>query len=291
MLAPRLLALDIDGTLLRDDGTISARTVRALGAARDRGLLLSAATGRPWPATSRIVAEVGGMDYAVCLNGTVVMDARTDTIVDTNEMTVAQACDTARLAREHLPTVRLAADLADGRHLWDHDFDTQMPMAIDVERVDCAEEAVAACGVPVLTWLLELEVAGGRRRPFTAELRDAERIIDALDGRLDPALDVHHSGIGPAEVSLLGISKATGLASVAERHGISPAEVMAIGDGYNDVEMLGWAGISVAMGNAPAEVQGAAEFVALSNADDGAAVFVEGLLARSAMGDTPAAAG
>ncbi len=282
---PRMLAFDIDGTLLRNDGSLSQRVVDCLGEVRDRGFILTVATGRPWLATRDVIEAVGGMRYAACLNGTMVVDVQANQLLHSRTISTQLACDTARLARQLLPGVRLAADLTDGRHIWDHDFATEMPpsMLIEIQRVANAEEAVYQEGVEVLTWLVELEGAVSVGPDFSIGYRDgyrdAEHIITTLSPALDPYLSVRHSGIGPAEIGVAGVSKASALEWIADEHDITSADVMAFGDGYNDVEMLAWAGQSFAMTNAAPEVRGYANHIALDNEADGVAVVLEELLA------------
>ncbi len=294
---PRMLAFDIDGTLLRNDGMISERVFDALSQVRDRGFLLALATGRPWLATRDVNNALGGLSYGVCLNGAVVFDARTEQMLHSRAISAQQACETARLVREMLPGARLAADLVDGRHIWDHDFATQMPvfMSIEVERADRAEDALAQENVDVLTWLVEIEgsfsLSGEDGAGFSVgyqdDFRDARRIISTLSPVLDPSLEVRHSGVGPAEIAMAGVSKASALEWVADRHGISSSEVMVFGDGFNDVEMLIWAGQSVAMGNALPEVRSHANHVTLTNEQDGVAVVLEELLAADLSQQAP----
>ncbi len=283
---PRMLAFDIDGTLLRNDGSLSQRVIDCIGELRDRGFILTVATGRPWLATRDVIEALGAMMYAVCLNGTVVMDVPTNQLLQARAMSTQQACDTARLARRLLPGVRLAADLSDGRHIWDHGFATEMPetMLIEINRVANAEEVVYQEGVEVLTWLVEQEGAMISGTDLNAGYRDiyqdAEHIIATLSPEIEPGLAVRHSGIGPAEIGLAGVSKASALEWIANEHDISSVDVMAFGDGFNDVEMLTWAGQSFAMANATPEVRGYANRVTLDNEADGVAVVLEELLAE-----------
>lgn len=260
---PRLLAFDIDGTLLRSDGTVSPRVIDALDAARQAGMLLSLSTGRPWPQARDVAVAAGGMDYGVCLNGAVVVGADGDTIA-LRAMTAAQACDTGHLARRILPGATLAADMADGRHFWEQDFHPQFPVDVDAVRVD---DAVATVDGPVLTWLVG--VSGW----------EPLEIISALHDHMPAGTEVRPSGLEMAEIAAFGVSKASGLQIVADRHGIRRDEVMAFGDGLNDLEMMRWAGRSVAMQNGHPTVLDIASQVAPANDDDGVAIAIEEILA------------
>jgi Cof subfamily protein (haloacid dehalogenase superfamily) len=262
--APRLLAFDIDGTLIRSDGTVSPRVVTAVAAARDAGLVLALSTGRPWPQARSIAAEAGGMNYGVCLNGAVVLDATSEHPLAVRSMTVELALATARLARELLPGVTLAADMADGRHFWELDFDPMMPVDMAAVRVADVLEEIDG---PVLSWLVGVPD------------HDPMHTIELMHDHMPPGTEVRASGLDMAEIAAFGVSKASGLQIVADRHHIARDEVMAFGDGLNDIEMLRWAGHSVAMANGHESVRDLADHVAPTNDDDGVAVVIEALLA------------
>src|SRR5690606_28425495 len=107
----------------------------------------------------------------------------------------------------------------------------------------------------------------------------SHELVAHLDDDVLRGVGVAHGGWGEwVEVVASGVSKATGLSVVAERLGVAPTEVLAIGDEWNDVPMFEWAGASVAMGNAPDHVRAAADDVAPPADDDGAAVVLERLL-------------
>jgi Cof subfamily protein (haloacid dehalogenase superfamily) len=261
---PRLLAFDIDGTLIRPSGEVSPRVCDALVLAREAGMLLAVSTGRPWPQARDVVLEAGGMDYGVCLNGAVVVDGVTGQPLAVRSMPVDQARRAAEVARRLLPGASLAADMADGRHFWELDFHPFMPMDVDVIRV---ADAVAEVDGPVLTWLV-----GGPDH-------DPARIIDTVHHHLPPGVEIRPSGLDMAEIAAHGVSKASGLQIVTDRHHIRRDEVMAFGDGLNDIEMLRWAGQSVAMANGHEVVRDLARHIAPANDDDGVAVVIENLLA------------
>lgn len=260
---PRLLAFDVDGTLIRSDGVVSERVVAAIDAARDAGLVLALSTGRPWPQARDVAAAAGGMHYGVCLNGAVVVDVDNEHPLAVRAMTIEQARVTAALARELLPGVSLAADMADGRHFWELDFHPMMSIDMTATRVI---DAVAEIDGPVLTWLVGVPD------------HDPLRIIEVMHHHMPPGTEVRPSGLDMAEIAAFGVSKASGLQIVADRHHISRDEVMAFGDGLNDIEMLRWAGHSVAMANGHEIVRDLAKHIAPTNDEDGVAVVIEALL-------------
>ena len=264
---PRLAAFDIDGTLVGRSGTPSQRTVAALEALADAGVMTVIATGRPWPQTQPLVRRIRDVSYAVCLNGAVVMDARACEQVADRSMSHFEAVAAAEIARKLLPDVRLGLDMADGRHIWEHGFAPDMPAGLAADlglrRVD---DAIAAVDGPVLTWLVET--------PGT----DMLAAVRELEVEMPPGTEIRPSGLQMAEIAAAGVNKSTGLDIVCQRYRIDAADVVAFGDGLNDIDMLAWAGRSVTMPGVASEVRAAADMVAPSTDHDGVAVVAEAML-------------
>jgi Cof subfamily protein (haloacid dehalogenase superfamily) len=261
---PQLLAFDLDGTLLASDSSVRPRVREAIIAAREAGYILAASTGRPWPQTKPVVEAAGGMDYAVCLNGAVVVDARTGDQLAMRTMSAADAVEAAAVARRLIDDVSLGADMADGRHIWEDHFHPSMPVDISVERVKDALEHIDG---DVLTWLVDSSEMG------------LDEVVACLHGQLPVGLEARPAGLDMAEIASDGVNKASGLQIVARKHGLTREHVMAFGDALNDIEMLDWAVHSVAMANGAPPVRDLARHLAPSNDDDGVAVVIEQLLA------------
>jgi Cof subfamily protein (haloacid dehalogenase superfamily) len=265
----RLIATDLDGTLLRSDKTVSARSVQALQAAEQAGVVVVIATGRP-PRWVHAVAEaVGHTGLAICANGAVVVDLHSEDVVTTRPLERDDIVAVATMVRTAIPGVAFAVESA--------------------RRGFAKEPAYATHGMD----------AGGRARPWAVAAIDelaADDIVKLLirhesmepDVLLTKARDVagdrveltHSSNEGLLEVSATGVTKASALAKLAADHGIGPDQVVAFGDMPNDLAMLAWAGTSYAMANAHPEVLAGAEHVAPSNDDDGVAHIIEQVLMR-----------
>ena len=258
-----LFAFDLDGTLLSSDGSVSPRVVAAVQAARAAGHVTAASTGRPWPLAGPAVEAAGGMEYAVCLNGAVVVNCLTGATIATRAMPMQRAIEAAHVARRLLPNVLLAADMADGRHLWEAGFAPEMPEGFAGATVD---DPVKLVDGAVLTWLLETPEA------------DVVAMISALRDHLPLGVECRSSGLDMAEIAAHGVTKASSLQLVADLHELDASDAVAFGDGMNDVEMLRWAGHSVAMANAPDAVKAAAGEVARGNDEDGVAIVLESIL-------------
>jgi hypothetical protein len=265
---PRLAAFDIDGTLIGRSGVPTDRTVAALDALAAAGVMTVIATGRPWPQVEPLTRQARSVSYAVCLNGAVVMDAHACEQVADRSMTHSEAIEAGQIARKLLPDVRLGLDMADGRHLWEHGFAPDMPVGLaDDLQIERVADAITAVDGPVLTWLVETP---------GLEMMTA---VSELAPEMPLGTEIRPSGLDLAEIAAAGVNKSTGLEIVCRRYSIEPADVVAFGDGLNDVDMLRWAGRSVAMSNAPPTVRAAADMIAPSNEAEGVAVVVEAMLA------------
>jgi Cof subfamily protein (haloacid dehalogenase superfamily) len=270
----RLLALDVDGTLLDSQGRLSPRMKVAVQAARRAGLLVCLVTGRrpryAWPVYAALELD-GPM---VALNGAVISDPVTletlRVLQIPREAVIEllyrwQEAGLSAFAYRHTitpPDVYFAV-----RPVWE-------PMARYI-----ATEGENAVQVPCLVrdtdWSpLRLSVGDSEERTrFACEL--ARPYIDGA------TLRTYHTKSYDAtwyyEI-YPPTSKADGVRALCERYGVDASQVVAVGDQLNDVEMLELAGLGVAMGNAPSEVKARADLVIGHHDEDGLAVFVESLL-------------
>lgn len=270
MRRPRVVATDLDGTLLRSDTTLSARTRSALRAARAAGLKVVLATARP----ARVVDEIFGADdladAAICGNGAVQYDLVSRRPVVTHALPPAVAADVITLIEELIPGVAFAAET--GRHVL-HEIAYDYRPSRDSQRypVSVRAELVAQ----PLVKLLAL-VPGG----------DAAAAWALLSPRLGALVACTWSaGHGMAdrsypavlEISAPGVSKAAALADLCTQWSIDRGEVVAVGDAPNDLPMLAWAGSAYAVANAHPEVLAIAHHHLPGNDDDGVATLLERL--------------
>ncbi|WP_394432442.1 Cof-type HAD-IIB family hydrolase [Streptomyces sp. SGAir0957] len=274
--APRLIATDLDGTLLRDDKTVSPRTVAALAAAEEAGIEVFFVTGRPARWMDVVSDHLHGHGLAICGNGAAVVDLHggpgNHRFVKIRELAVPDALDVVRVLREAAPGTSFAVERTGGLH---HE-PTYPPLHLDPgESVAAAEKLLTAdfagstvADQPVLKVLAfhpELDPDA-----FLALARDAVGELAAITRSSPSAL---------LEISGRTVSKASTLELCCADRGISPAEVVAFGDMPNDMEMLTWAGASYAMGNAHPDVLAAATGVTATNNEDGVARVIEDILA------------
>ncbi|MFJ9540038.1 Cof-type HAD-IIB family hydrolase [Streptomyces sp. NPDC101225] len=270
---PRLIATDLDGTLLRDDKSVSPRTVAALAAAEQAGIEVFFVTGRPARWMDVVSDHVHGHGLAICGNGAAVVDLHggpgAHRFVKVRELARDNALDAVRLLRDAAPGTMYAVEQTYGFHQ-EPDY-PKMHMETP-DHLARAEELLAPDGPggaePVLKILAYHPSLDPDAFLATARLAVADR---ANVTRSSPSALL--------EISGPGVSKASTLALCCAERGISYEEVVAFGDMPNDVEMLTWAGRSFAMGNAHPDVVAAASGRTVANNDDGVAVVIERMLA------------
>ncbi|CAN5698308.1 HAD family hydrolase [soil metagenome] len=257
---PGLVATDLDGTLLRSDGTISRRTVAALAAVEEAGVPLVFVTGRPPRWMHEVAEATGHHGVAVCANGAVVYDVHTEQVVASYPLAVDAALTAVRLLRDALPGVGFAVE-HEGGFGHEPSYHPQWYDGDDV-RIAAVEDLLDG---PPTKLLLRIEGLGA-----DAMLRTAREV-------LGDTVEVTHSNSrdGLVEVSASGVSKATTLAELCAERGLSAADVLAFGDMPNDLPLLAWAGTAYAVANAHPDVLAAVDRRTASNDDDGVARILE----------------
>lgn len=265
---PRLVASDLDGTLLRGDGTVSARTARALADLAAVGIELVLVTARP-PRWVDDLSFVPAHGVVICVNGAVVYDVAHGRVLEhlamDDELVRALAAD----LRAVLPDVTLAAERPAG-FATERAYRGHHPVPGDVVRADRIEETLDGATVKLLV--------------RSAAIPD-EDLVAAVDGVMAGRAVVLHSGAdGLAEIHHPAVSKAAALERWAAERGIAAEDVWAFGDMPNDLAMLAWAGRGFAVANAHPSVLASADEVCGTNEDDGVAAVLERLLAERGSG-------
>ena len=260
----RLVALDLDGTLLDPTGRIRARSVAALEAARAAGWWVVAATGRPpHMATDLLSATTEAFSHGVMGNGTMICAFPGPELL--LERTFPSEAARAVVERLRATDPRFGFALAtDTGFAHERGFVERLP-------------ALHGLGEPdadVLDLVGEVAI---KLMVFHHD-RSAHELLEMLPAVVGDELQVSHLGADAVEIGPAGIDKGSGLAWLCERLGVASHDVVAFGDEYNDHSMLRWAGHGVAMGNADSVTKALADEVAPSNADDGVAVVLERLL-------------
>jgi 5-amino-6-(5-phospho-D-ribitylamino)uracil phosphatase len=244
----RLIALDMDGTTISRDGMISSENQAWIAKARDAGIEVTFATGRGWGGVVlRHAKELHFTLPVVTLNGSEVWTPG-GTLLSRHEIAPEYVQFLFSLVKEYDPI--FWANTTSGRFDPLHEFK------------GAYEEQ---------TWL-----------KFGYFSKDPQ-IIDELWIRLRDHGDLELSNSHPSniEVNPKGVNKASGLQVICDSIGILPDQIAAMGDSLNDIPMLKWAGLGIAMGNAQEEVKNAADYVTSTCKEDGVARAIEWLLKQS----------
>ena len=262
----RLVASDLDGTLLRPDETVSDRTRAALGSARAAGITVVLVSGRPPRSLGPIAERIGVGGIAICANGAVVWDLDSGTMVDHTPLAADLATRLVRDLRQAIPGALFAVELERG---FGHEAGWS-----DGRVLISSPEALEADALELITGPVTKLLV---RHPTMAFAEIAERARDAVG---EHAV-VTWAGLRVVEISAAGVTKASALERLCRRLGIAASEVVAVGDMPNDLAMLDWAGTGVAVANAAREVLDAADEVTAANTEDGVALVLERILAAN----------
>ncbi len=259
---PRLVATDLDGTIVRDDGSISERTLAALELVESTGAEVVFVTGRPPRWMYQVAQVTGHRGLAICGNGAVVYDLRAERVVGTHTMDVTAARKVVHLLREAVPEVTFAVETETGFM-----HEPRYPaLERDVSIVHAIGPVEDLLNGPVLKLLARHESLDPDL--FLALAREQAGAYAEF---------THSSAIALVEISALGISKASTLAWFCTQRGIRSEDVVAFGDMPNDLPLLAWAGQAYAVANAHPAVLAAVERHTASNQDDGVAQVIEKL--------------
>ena len=269
----RLVGTDLDGTLLREDGSVSAYTVETFARARAAGLPVVFVTGRP-PRWLPMVAEVTGHSgAAICANGAVVIDLASGELLDAHPISPEVLDQVVRTLRAELPAIGFAAEWVTDSGDSGTDFGHEhafVPRYTDSTPVTAEDVRDLASGRRVVKLLARVLGTG----------HDADSFLEHAIEHVDHLVTVTHSNADDVllEMSAAGVTKGTTLAAYAGRLGIPAAAVAAAGDMPNDVPMLTWAGVGLAVDGAHAAVLEAADAVLPGPDADGVARFVAAVL-------------
>ncbi|KAA9394221.1 HAD family phosphatase [Kocuria coralli] len=267
----RLVASDLDGTLIGHDFRFRPRTLEALAALEDSGVPVVFVTGRPsrWlhPLREQIAPAVAAVGTVICSNGAMVYDLATDEVVSASTFEGHIALSVVERLRERVPGVYFSAETLRGVVAEPGWIPTDRTGMQDVEVG--VIESVLTPDDAVVKFLAKHD----GRKPH-AFIREVTRLAAEQ-------VTVTHSvpAVCLAEMSRLGLSKAHTLKAVCGELGVDRSQVMAFGDMPNDLEMLTWARYGFAMASGSPAVVDAVERTAPAFEEDGVAQVVEAFLA------------
>ena len=255
----RMVATDLDGTLLRPDGAVSPRARAALSAARARGLEVVIVTGRPPRGVRRLdLSDCAAI--AICANGALLYDPAADRLLGMHPIPAAVVTRLVVDLRQAAPGVVFAAEagLVFCR-------EPAWPAGDPLDQRGVVEDAPRFADRGVAKLLV--------RHPRMAQ-KLLLPLAEAVAG--DDAV-ITRSGLELLEISAAGVTKASALERLCQGLGIAAEEVVALGDMVNDLPMLRWAGRAVVVAGAHPDVLATADEVIAGNADDGVAAYLERL--------------
>jgi Cof subfamily protein (haloacid dehalogenase superfamily) len=269
----RLLASDLDGTLLRSDNSVSQATRDALAAAEAAGLVVAFVTGRPPRWLHEVAVATGHRGVAVAANGALTYDLHTETILAEHPLPPDQLAEVTRVLRAKIPQVRFALE-------YGLDFGYEPEYRHDWNIVPDTDRAGRPLPTPAAVELAELLDKPAVKLLARGRGMAADEFMDLVEELVGDQVTVTRSGHSPlVEISATGITKAFGLAALADAHGIDRQQVAAVGDMPNDVPMLEWAGQSYAVANAhPSALAAAGTVLAETNDEDAVATLIRRLL-------------
>ena len=257
-----LLALDLDGTLIDASMNIRDRVYDAVIRVQEQGVTTTLATGRMLEATVPFARELGIEAPLICYQGALIQAAHADRPLHRSRMD-------GELVQE-----ALAWGIEQGWHAV-----LYADNALFIAEKRYPESYYRDLLGANIQWVDDLLGVLQHYEPvkflFVAEPREADRIEAAMRQRFQGRMEIVRSHGSFVEGNPLGVSKGRALRKLADHLDVAQARVMAIGDQGNDVSMLEWAGVGVAMGDGSPSARAAADWIAPSFADDGAAVAIE----------------
>ncbi len=262
-----MIASDIDGTLLGLGDRVSARTASVVGGVFAAEVPFVLVTGRPPRWVPTVAEGVGTNGYAVCANGAVLYDIGADQVVWQRGIDPVRLADVASALETVLPGASMATErvgpsaAGEGISPFIALESYEHPWADSDHLVGTRAEVLGHHAVKLLF--------------ADSRMTSAEMALAATAVLGDEFAITFSSNSGLIEISAPDVTKASGLADVAERFGVDAADVIAFGDMPNDVPMLEWAGHGVAMGNAHQHALDVADEVTTTNEEDGVALVLE----------------
>ena len=276
----KMIAVDLDGTLLSPSGQVTPRTKSAVHRALDAGLLICFATGRNFTESQAVLDAVAHYDPAVFVGGAHIIDTRTRLTLHRTLMDGQLARDLCRFFESHGHAALALQDrsTAGVDYLATRDFDLNAATDrwLKINRATVHRTADLAQHPHDHTIRVGIVAPAKAARPVYDELRQA------FGARVVAHCLFTPDGLGIVEAFDPSVNKWQGILHVARRHNVEPRQIIAVGDDVNDLSMIQNAGLGIAMGNACPELLQSADQVIGRNDGDGLAIFLEELLAPAA---------
>lgn len=266
----KMIGLDLDGTLLNEKKQITPRTEDVLKRAIAQGVVVLTATGRPWMGVPEELQQFPGMRYALTSNGARILDIQEGRVLEEHLLSVRSAKKALEICGKYdtlqeiyfdgqgyAPREKMAhvEKYHKNPNMWEYMRRTRIPVEDIFEMVDRENRGL------------------DKVQALFADMEEREKAWDELSKEDD--LELVGSLKYNIEVNARGVNKGTGLVNLGRLLGIRREEIMAFGDGDNDTVMLQEVGFGVAMGNAEEQVKRAADYITLTNDEEGVAEAIE----------------
>lgn len=255
----KLLAADMDGTLLDAHSQVSPRTQAAVLAAMERGVLFVPSTGRPMCGMQNIQSLFPGDLPCILYNGAVAMTCKSKKILLSQNLDEACAHEIYRMGIDRGYQVVLWEN--EQLHVSEDCQATRLYRNITGATMQVVADISTLREVTKMIWIIPPE--------------EGPRLQEEIHAHFGGKINCHTSRPYLLEFVDAKASKGLALAAVGKAYGIAPEEMIAVGDGYNDVSMLEYAGLGAAMGNAPEDIKALCQHVTSTNDNDGVAVLIE----------------
>ncbi len=266
----KLIALDLDGTLLDSQKRLSDRNREVLLRCAQQGIEIVPCTGRIWMGVPEFIRSLPGVHYAITVNGAVVEDVARHQVLDEKKLSNATAIELMELAQQFhtMYDVYIGGKGYGEKRFLDHMGDYGAPTSLQRMILDTRQPVQDLVGYV-------------RQRACPVEKINCffgdQEVKTCMKAELAKRDDIIVSASFPSniEINALGATKGDGIARLAAHLGISQSQTMGFGDGENDITMMETAGIGIAMGNGMAVVKACADYVTGTNDEDGVAAALE----------------
>lgn len=262
---PKLIATDLDGTIVSHEGVISQRTIDAFTRARDLGIHVFFVTGRP-PRWMGEIREAFGFGAAICCNGAMLYDLINDAVLEEWMIPIDEQLEVVRRMRIAMPEMSFAVE-SNSHYQREIAYIPRWDIGMDNIGVEKIEEAMKRPALKIL----------GRcsNHEFTSD-----EMVEVAHRELHNLVTVTHSTSRDSliEISALNVSKGTSLEIITQRLGLTAEDCVSFGDNPNDFSMLEWTARSYAMSDGHPDAPSFAKAVAEACEADGVAKIIEELL-------------
>jgi len=265
-MAYKLMAVDIDGTLLNDNGELTENTKNAIRKWVEKGRIFTIASGRPIQGVEKLNKALNLDVPFITYNGAMVVMGKSKQVLYEQKLSPVDSIDIIRLGKKYNTTIMI----------WN---DNKLFVTELNER---AKNYKMISGVePVVVNDLERAVENGTTKIlWYDEVEKIQQYQEEIGEYLSNNVNFHTSRPYFLEFVDKNASKAIAMEKLGRYFGIKQSEMIAVGDGYNDLSMIEYAGLGVAMANSPDEVKQKADYITLSNEEDGVAHVIHKFLSE-----------